>query len=159
MDIAAAAPSGEQQQEPVLNGSSTTGLEDYARTSFYRFLNSWQEVIPGEQQTQGSQGEQQLIYYHEQIRRLRVEDRHTLMVDWQHLVNWNTTIADIIMAAYFRLEPSLRKAVQSVVREVEPEYAQVSACKSRRGQARMSRMHANCVWDVGPSMRYWQGAG
>jgi len=121
MDAAApegVPPLGVQDEPP---STSSPSLEAYALQSFVRFLNEWKvDILPEEAQSQGSQPQ---LFYHEQIRRLRIEDNRTLHIDWQHFVTWNTTIAGAIMGSYYRLEPSLRKAVQLVVREVEPEYS------------------------------------
>jgi len=111
------------------------GLEQFAQDSFFLFLDVWQDVEevpmqPGSSQGGGgSQGQapsqQQQLFYHNQIKNLRLDDKRTLFVDWQHLVAWNSTAADTIMGSYYRLEPSLRKAVQALARKVEPEFCQV----------------------------------
>ncbi|KAF5840101.1 hypothetical protein DUNSADRAFT_17702 [Dunaliella salina] len=117
----AAAPDGEPLVQAEPPSTSSPSLEAYALESFVRFLNEWKvEVLPEEAQSQGSQSQ---LFYHEQIRRLRAADERTLLVDWQHFSAWNPTIASAVMGSFYRLEPSLRKAVQIVAREVEPEYS------------------------------------
>lgn len=108
-----------------------TSLEDYAQQSFLLFLQSWQVEAPladGGSQA-GSQQAGMELYYANMVRLMKAggdatTDR-TLHLDWQHLVAYNRQIADMIQGAYYRLEPALRRAVQSFVREVEPEFSQV----------------------------------
>lgn len=48
----------------------------------------------------------------------------TLKIDYEHLVSFNTDIAEIIQNFYYRFEPSLQKALVDFVKDIEPKYAQ-----------------------------------
>lgn len=95
-------------------------LEDFAKEQFQKFLASFQLSYAPD--VEGSQPEP---YYKSAVQRLRQEDSNTLYVEWAHFVDYNNEIADIIANNFYRLEPSLRKALQTFVREVDPSFAQV----------------------------------
>lgn len=125
------------EENLLLLNANSDDLDGLVQEKFRKFLDIWEE---GDIQDGGSQAKT-IPFYHQQISRLRVEDSRTLTVDWTHLVAWNPAVAQMIMSSFYRLEPSLRKAVQEVVRVAEPEFAQVSvfglgASGGRRGRHR-----------------------
>lgn len=130
------------------NGGGADGsasLEQYAQDSFYRFLTTWQDVgaeEPGASGLGDGGGSQQgggSLFYAKQVMVMRKDDGRTLYIYWQHLVEYNRQIADVIQSAWYRLEPSLRAAVQALVREVQPEFAQVGLGRGPHARARAER--------------------
>ncbi|KAI8928036.1 MCM2/3/5 family-domain-containing protein [Entophlyctis helioformis] len=65
--------------------------------------------------------------YLKQVKNLRPHDINTVYVDFAHLYSFNEVLALAIQQHFYRMEPYLRKAVQNVVREVDPDYLKYSA--------------------------------
>lgn len=127
MEIAPLPLIGGSAQEggaPPIHEMGIQKFESMAQNIFYTFLSAY----TGADERQDSLGSQPVSIYRAQLEQMRVEDSRTLKVEWQHLVNWNAENADSIQQAYYRVEPALRRAVKQLVKEVEPEFAQVWVC-------------------------------
>lgn len=64
--------------------------------------------------------------YIEQIKLLPKTNSTTIYVDYSHLEQFSDILAEAISLQYFRMEAFIRKAVQNIVRIVEPSYLQIS---------------------------------
>lgn len=95
-------------------------LEAVAKEAFFKFLNSF-----GADAAADDAGSQAQSMYAQAVQRMRQEDTTTLYVDWQHFMEYNNEIAEHVAVQYYRLEPSLRKALQNFVRQIAPEMLQV----------------------------------
>lgn len=104
-------------------GTGPNALELYAKEQFHKFLSTYTE---GNAEGDDSQAEP---FYRTQVQAMRQDDSSTLFVDWSHFVDYNNQIAEIVGSNFYRLEPSLRKALQNFVREVLPEWMQVRLCR------------------------------
>ncbi|TPX47887.1 hypothetical protein SeLEV6574_g02394 [Synchytrium endobioticum] len=60
--------------------------------------------------------------YIKQVKAMRDTISTTLYVDYEKLLNVDSTLAQAIVLQYYRLDPYLRKAVQNMVRIHDPEY-------------------------------------
>lgn len=58
-----------------------------------------------------------------QISTMKEYDQETLFVDFSHLQTYEHMLAAAVAEEYYRFEPFLRKAVQSVVHEYHPDFA------------------------------------
>jgi DNA replicative helicase MCM subunit Mcm2 (Cdc46/Mcm family) len=105
-------------------------LEEFAKKSFYNFLNLY-GVQEGEQPPPaGSQEQPQEVgLYARAVAEMARTDLNVLYVDWRHLLDYNAEIADTFAREFYRLEPALRKALQNFVRVLAPE-----AVRVRKGQ-------------------------
>ncbi|EIN10502.1 mis5 protein [Punctularia strigosozonata HHB-11173 SS5] len=70
-------------------------------------------------------GEGELIYI-EQIHTMREYELTTLYVDYGHLLQKDDVLADAIQKQYYRFMPYLRRALQNLVAEYEPEYLKIN---------------------------------
>ncbi|KAJ3326967.1 MCM DNA helicase complex subunit mcm6 [Blyttiomyces sp. JEL0837] len=61
-------------------------------------------------------------YYIEQIKNLKESSSTTVFVDFEHVSSYDETLANLLTAQYFRIDPFLRKAVQNKVRQHAPDY-------------------------------------
>ncbi|KAI8804790.1 MCM2/3/5 family-domain-containing protein [Cladochytrium replicatum] len=69
----------------------------------------------------GEDGEEQ-PYYMEELSRARLYQRTTCYIDLEHLISFDENLAQLICVKYYRMEPYLRRAVQNVMRDVDPDY-------------------------------------
>ncbi|KAI8907184.1 MCM2/3/5 family-domain-containing protein [Gorgonomyces haynaldii] len=60
--------------------------------------------------------------YLEQIKVLSSHQKTTVYVDYVHLLSFNETLAQAISEQYFRMEPYLRKALQTLIRQYDSDY-------------------------------------
>jgi DNA replication licensing factor MCM6 len=70
-------------------------------------------------------GEGELTYI-EQIHTMRAYELTTLYVDYGHILQKDDVLADAIQKQYYRFLPYLRRALQNLVAEYEPEYLKVN---------------------------------
>lgn len=73
---------------------------------FYISENSREKVFP----------------YRNQIENFRAADLDTIFIDFSHLFLFDETLASTVQSQFYRMDPYLRKAVQNVVTEIDPEY-------------------------------------
>jgi DNA replication licensing factor MCM6 len=57
---------------------------------------------------------------------MRNEGKNTLFVDFMHVYGFNDVLANCILQDYYRLEKSLRKAIQIFVKRHLPDYSFIS---------------------------------
>ncbi|KNC96457.1 MCM DNA helicase complex subunit MCM6 [Spizellomyces punctatus DAOM BR117] len=98
----------------VLNDDIPRVIDETAeqvRVDFERFLASYTES-----------GEYPYI---NQIKYLRKNDITTVYVDFAHVSQTDEMLARTILSQFYRMEPYLRKAVQNMVREHDPEYLNI----------------------------------
>lgn len=111
-----------QELPDILNqlGDDPGNLERYAEQSFLYFLKEY--TVQGPSQDEQTQP---VLYYAQQVETMKLDDSTTLYVNWSHFMDYNTQIADVVVAKWYRLEPSLRKSALEFVRSIDPNYAQV----------------------------------
>ncbi|KAJ1564625.1 MCM DNA helicase complex subunit mcm6, partial [Cladochytrium tenue] len=73
-------------------------------------------------------------YYLEQIRSLPNHDSTTVFVDFAHLLQSDELLAELIKSQYYRLDPYLKKAVQSLVQQHVPHYLHIRVGMSDEAQ-------------------------
>ncbi len=66
------------------------------------------------------------LIYVEQIHTMREYELTTLYVDYGHLMQKDDVLADAIRTQYYRFLPYIRRAVQNLVAEFEPEYLKLN---------------------------------
>ncbi|KAJ3338088.1 MCM DNA helicase complex subunit mcm6, partial [Kappamyces sp. JEL0680] len=88
---------------------------EQVRKDFEDFLASYQD------------NESQQMIYIEQIKYLSKTGLCSIYVDWSHLEDFNDILAVAVATQYYRMEPFLRKAVQNLVREHDPQYLNVAS--------------------------------
>lgn len=102
-------------------------LSDFAKRSFYNFLNTY-GIQEGEGPQTGSQSQPEEVgVYARAVQDMALADLNVLYVDWRHLMDYNIDIADTFAREFYRLEPALRKALQNFVRVLAPEAVRVRA--------------------------------
>ncbi|KAI0311366.1 MCM-domain-containing protein [Amylostereum chailletii] len=98
--------------------------------AFETFLKTFTEEIalagtPGSEGDVPVPADGELVYI-EQIHTMREFELTTLYVDYGHLLQKDDVLADAIQRQYYRFLPYLRRAVQNLVAEYEPEYLKVN---------------------------------
>ena len=66
------------------------------------------------------------LIYVEQIHTMRELELTTLYVDYGHIVLQDSDLAEAIQTQYYRFLPYIRRAVQNLVAEFEPEYLKIN---------------------------------
>ena len=66
------------------------------------------------------------LVYVEQIHAMREFELTTLYVDYGHILKYEEGLAEAITEQYYRFLPFIRRAVQNVVAEFEPEYLKIN---------------------------------
>ncbi|KAI9325175.1 MCM2/3/5 family-domain-containing protein [Obelidium mucronatum] len=89
-----------------------TGVE--VQAAFERFLLDFADGDGGDK------------YYVAQVRAMKAGGTQTLFVDLQHLRTANQVLCALVETQFYRMDPYLRKAVQSVVRTHAPDYLRES---------------------------------
>ncbi|KAI8900086.1 MCM2/3/5 family-domain-containing protein [Globomyces pollinis-pini] len=87
---------------------------EQVRKDFESFLSTFEDP------------ETKTLLYIEQIRILRKTQSSTIYIDFTHLQSHNDILSDAISLQYFRMEPFLRKGIQNLVREHDPQYLNLS---------------------------------
>ena len=82
-------------------------------------------MTPGSEGDVPSAPDGELIYI-EQIHTMREYELTTLYVDYGHLLQKDDVLADAIQKQYYRFLPFIRRAVQNLVAEFEPEYLKLN---------------------------------
>ncbi|KAH9943221.1 MCM-domain-containing protein [Epithele typhae] len=98
--------------------------------AFEAFLRTFTEEIdlamtPGSEGGVPSAPDGELIYI-EQIHTMREYELTTLYVDYGHLLQKDEVLADAIQKQYYRFLPYIRRAVQNLIAEFEPEYLKLN---------------------------------
>lgn len=62
------------------------------------------------------------IYYQEKIDQMISEDLTTLVVDYEHILSYDPTLANSIDLYFYRFEPVLNQSLQEYVKEVNQKY-------------------------------------
>lgn len=71
--------------------------------------------------------------YLKRIEEMVRDQRNTLIVHFQHVLEFDQTLAEAIEQQYFRFEPFLRRGIQDVVSKRHPEYAGMSDRERAQG--------------------------
>ncbi|KAF8272164.1 mis5 protein [Lactarius quietus] len=124
-------PRAEQQQQ--LNGDVPIvkdAVGESVAEAFEAFLKSFTGDV-SLSETPGPDGDIPLaddgeLIYVEQIHTMREYQLTTLYVDYGHLLQKDDVLADAIQRQYYRFLPYLRKALQNLVAEYEPEYLKIN---------------------------------
>ncbi|KZO90452.1 MCM-domain-containing protein [Calocera viscosa TUFC12733] len=112
-----------QFDEDVPQVKDQTG--EKVRESFEVFLKEYTEdiALPVTPASDGDmpdvEGEK---YYISQIHNMKQNETSTLYVDFSHLLERDEVLARAISDQYYRFLPYLRRALQNLVREYEPDY-------------------------------------
>ena len=61
-------------------------------------------------------------YYQDKINQMINEDLTTLDVDYEHIITYDSTLADAIHLNYYRFESILNQSLQEFVKEIDPKY-------------------------------------
>ena len=77
------------------------------------------------------------LIYIEQIHTMRELELTTLYVDYGHLLQKDEVLADAIQRQYYRFLPYLRRAIQNIVGEIEPEYLKLNAISAATDSANL----------------------
>ncbi|KAI0068520.1 mis5 protein [Artomyces pyxidatus] len=117
-----------QQMNEVIIVKDAVG--ESVAEAFETFLKTFTEevALAG---TPGSDGgvpmapDGELIYI-EQIHTMRDYELTTLYVDYGHLLQKDDVLADALQRQYYRFLPYLRRALQNLVAEYEPEYLKIN---------------------------------
>ncbi|TFK94209.1 MCM-domain-containing protein [Polyporus arcularius HHB13444] len=96
--------------------------------AFETFLRTFTEEVdlaatPASDGAPSADGE---LIYIEQIHTMREYELTTLYVDYGHLMQKDDVLADAIRNQYYRFLPYIRRAVQNLVAEFEPEYLKLN---------------------------------
>jgi DNA replication licensing factor MCM6 len=94
-----------------------------AAEQFFNFLNTF---MGKPEDTPSTNPEPK---YYENVRHMRDQEDSTLFVDFTDIQASDAHLADSISANYLRLEPFLKRAVQRLVRNVEPGYVDTGKWK------------------------------
>ncbi|KAI9000197.1 MCM2/3/5 family-domain-containing protein [Gaertneriomyces semiglobifer] len=86
---------------------------EQVRADFEDFLNQFGDSATG------------TYPYIDQIKYLSTAEITTVYVDFAHVTQYSEVLATTIMNEYYRMEAYLRKAVQNVVREHDPDYLKI----------------------------------
>lgn len=124
-------PRAEQQQQ--LNGDVPI-VKDAVGESVAEAFEGFLKTFTGEvalSETPGPDGDVPIaddgeLIYVEQIHTMREYQLTTLYVDYGHLLQKDDVLADAIQRQYYRFLPYLRKALQNLVAEYEPEYLKIN---------------------------------
>lgn len=54
---------------------------------------------------------------------MKEKEANTMFVDFQHLLDYDPNLAELIAAEYYRLEPQLRRGVYDAMNKLEPDWA------------------------------------
>jgi DNA replication licensing factor MCM6 len=69
----------------------------------------------------------EIKYYHLQAEKMKMEEKTTLYIDYEHLCQYQTNetedLSEDILANYYRFEPNLTKAVYNFMFKYHPDYA------------------------------------
>ncbi|KAJ3102958.1 MCM DNA helicase complex subunit mcm6 [Phlyctochytrium planicorne] len=88
---------------------------DEARKSFETFLKTFTYEGTNE------------LYYIEQIKNLPEANSTTVYVDFDHVLNQDEVLANLIQTQFYRIDPYMRKAIQNLVRIHKPTYLRKSS--------------------------------
>lgn len=92
----------------------------FLQETFLQFLSNYGlPVVPPE--SSESQGVDCRSLYETALANMEECDRQTLYVDFRNVNEYSSSLADLIRDAFTRVEPYLRKAVQTFVRTKRPE--------------------------------------
>ena len=107
---------------------------DSAQSKFADFLNVY--VQPESDQVESSrltaasaESTQNVPHYVQQLHQMRDSEKTTLYVEWEHLMDYDLDLAQFIQDNHHRLEPYLKKAVQKLVTDHIPAYAQTEGAE------------------------------
>lgn len=53
---------------------------------------------------------------------MKEKEATTMFVDYQHLLEFDAVLAELVASEFYRLEPQLRVAVQDVMKQLEPDF-------------------------------------
>ncbi|KAJ3547826.1 hypothetical protein NM688_g5364 [Phlebia brevispora] len=100
------------------------------RESFERFLKTYtsEVALPATPASDGDvpiAGEGELVYI-EQIHTMREYELTTLYIDYGHLLETDDVLADAIQKQYYRFLPYIRRGLNNLVAEFEPEYLKLN---------------------------------
>ena len=56
---------------------------------------------------------------------MKEKEATTMFVDFQHLLVFDSNLAELVAEEYYRLEPQLRKAVYDVMNKLEADWANI----------------------------------
>lgn len=91
-----------------------------AEENFVKFLREFMDL---EHATEPSQDDQPMgPYYARVLTDMRDKDNPTMTIAYDHLSQWDSSFADIIIENYLMVEPYLRKAVKTFVGEHFPDF-------------------------------------
>lgn len=91
------------------------------RSKFYDFLDQY--IPPEADQAESSrrsnmtaESSQTLPYYVTQLHQMKDQEKTTLYVNWEHLLDYDLELAQFIADHHHRVEPYLKKSLQNLVR-------------------------------------------
>jgi len=84
------------------------------RDKFFRFLSEFED----------DDGKK---YYFNELSAMEESESVTMNIDWSHLTESYSDLADIIMSDYYRFEPFLRQSVVNYVRDNKPNYVEIDS--------------------------------
>eukprot|EP00884_Botryococcus_braunii_P020962 jgi/Botrbrau1/754/Bobra.0181s0013.1 len=98
-------------------------LCEEVRDKFVRFLTEYTEVedvAPTNSEDDVPMTETRTIYL-DQLQDMANNDSGTLTVDFEHLNNFDASLAEVISEHYYRMDPYLRKALQNLTAKYRPD--------------------------------------
>ncbi|KAA1466637.1 MCM-domain-containing protein [Dentipellis sp. KUC8613] len=118
--------------------------------AFETFLKTFTEEVllagtPGSDGDVPAAPEGEIIYI-EQIHTMREYELTTLYVDYGHLLQKDDVLADAIQKQYYRFLPYLRRALQNLVAQFEPEYLKINPTAAATDSANLQSREFNVAF-------------
>lgn len=92
-------------------GEASQNLENEVKTRFLNFLNTFKEEGSDE------------LFYHQEFERMKAAENTTLRINYNHLFEYDSGFASVIVANYYRFYPSLVNALVEFVSAQDKMYA------------------------------------
>lgn len=90
--------------------------------------------------------EAQEFFYIEQIHTMREFELTTLYIDYNHILQKDEVLADVIQKQYYRFLPYLRRALFNIVAEFEPDYLKINPTAATTDSANLQSREFNIAF-------------
>ncbi|KAJ6233427.1 intein-containing DNA replication licensing factor mcm6 precursor [Anaeramoeba flamelloides] len=107
---------------------------EQVKTIFQQFLEKY-KIKPNkneekhENEKNKEQEEEEFFLYQMQAIELTKNDTNTIYVDYSHVLEFSSELAEAIQTEFYRFEPFLRSAIQEFMLEIDPKYTKEKSGK------------------------------